>query len=53
MLFTSIVAHLEVLRCMHKFNLETCMLTEVVKMLNMTSLILSKFNVLRSLNLEN
>ena len=40
MLFTSIVAHLEVLYCMRKFNLETSMLPEAVKMLNLISLIL-------------
>ena len=39
MLFTSIVAHLDAIYCMPKFNLETSMLPVVVEMLNLISLI--------------
>ena len=39
LLFTGIAAKLEVLYCMHKFNLEASVLPEVAKMLNLTSAI--------------
>ena len=50
MQFRSIEAHLEVFEYMCKFNLEARMLPEVIELLNLISVIMTQFDLLRGLN---